>query len=82
MTIQLLFVVACAAAVLCVKTIATINRASKHTSLPIVIAWITLGGPSAWILASILLAHSIPDLAAALAIIGAAMVISLDRRRQ
>lgn len=82
MTVQLLFVVAVAAAVLCIKTIAIINRATRDTSLAIILAWVALGGPAAWVLASILLAKSVPDLAAALVIVGAAMVIALDRRRQ
>lgn len=81
MTVQLLFFVAAAAAVLCVKTITVINRATRDTSLAIILAWVALGGPSAWVLASVLLAHAIPDLAAALLIVGAAMVITLDRRR-
>lgn len=80
-TLQLLFIVLCAAVVLCFNAIRVFDKATRTTSLPILIAWVVVGGASAWIVAAILNTRTLPPLALVLVIIGMAMVLTLDRRK-
>jgi hypothetical protein len=80
-TLQLLFFVLCAAVVLCFNAIRVFDKSTRTTSLPILIAWVVVGGASAWVVAAILHSRSLPPLALALVVIGMAMVLTLDRRK-
>lgn len=69
-----------AAAVVAVQSVLRLNRMSRRTRLPIVLAWTVLGGAAASDFAGLLVGHSAPDFHVALLLVGTAALVAFDKR--
>lgn len=69
-----------AAGIIAVQSVLRLNRMTQRTRLPIVIAWVVLGGAAAADFAGLLLGQSAPDVNAALLLIGTAALVTFDKR--
>lgn len=69
-----------AAGIVAVQSVLRLNRMTRRTRLPIVMAWTVIGGAAASDFAGLLLGQSAPDFNVALLLIGTAALVTFDKR--
>lgn len=81
MTSVVLAIELIAAALIALQAIQRINRMSRCTALPWFACWALLGGAAAAVVASVIAGRAVPEIYSAAVLVGAAAVLTLDRRR-
>lgn len=81
MTAMIVTLELAAALAIALQTIMRLNHMSNRTSMPVVLAWVALGGASGSIAASLLSGRAAADGGVVLLLVAVAALVWIDRRK-